>query len=424
LFAAIGGVTNATASTVHYGGGSLVLSEGISPPSLASPYPSSITVSEGGVIQDLVVRLPGVTHPDPDQLDVLLVGPGGQRVMLMSDAAGAAPFNNFDITLDDEAGIPVPNAPVTRGLYRPTDNPGDDDSFPAPAPAGGYGTSLGVFDTTFADGEWRLFVSDDTPYDGGAIATWVLRVTQRAKLSVAVQGIGSRESAGVQQVVVTRGPGGLAGQVDYTTGGTLVGIHVEATPGVDYVPTSGTITFAPGEMSKTFEIQLIDDAVTEPVTESVPITLRNARGDTSLGPTGESSFFTSVTDDDYATPVPAPRPPSVARPVLTGAKSQHLLGQRMKVRIKARSSVDGVLSAYGSIALPRSRKTLFLNAIRVSAKANVPVQFSLKVRARDIAAARRALTRSRTLKATIGARVTDAAGTVSNPTTLRVTLTR
>jgi subtilisin-like proprotein convertase family protein len=340
MFVAIGAMTNATASTVSYGGGSLVLSEGISPPSLASPYPSSITVSDGGVIQDLDVRLPGVTHPAPDELDVLLVGPGGQRVMLMSDAAGAVSFNNFDITLDDEAGIPIPDAPVTRGLYLPTDNPGDDDSFPAPAPAGGYGTSLGVFDNTFADGEWRLFVSDDTPYDGGAIATWVLRVTQRPKLSVAVQGIGSRESAGVQQVRVTRGPGGLAGQVDYTTGGTLVGMYAEATPGVDYVPTSGTITFAPGEMSKTFEIQLIDDAVVEPVTESVPITLRNARGDTSLGPTGEASSFTLISDDDIATSPPLPRPPSVVAPSLTGARSQHLVGQRMKVRIKARSSIS------------------------------------------------------------------------------------
>ena len=57
-------------------------------------------------------------------------------------------------------------------------NYGAVDAFPAPAPAGTYGTSLDVFNGLAPNGTWRLYVVDDQANDVGAIgAGWVLTIT-------------------------------------------------------------------------------------------------------------------------------------------------------------------------------------------------------------------------------------------------------
>src|SRR5688572_18352725 len=54
------------------------------------PYPSSNVVSGlTGLVTSVSATLVNLTHPSPDDLDVLLVGPGGQTVLLMSDAGGS-----------------------------------------------------------------------------------------------------------------------------------------------------------------------------------------------------------------------------------------------------------------------------------------------------------------------------------------------
>ena len=64
-----------------------------------------------------------------------------------------------------------------------------------------------------------------------------------------------------------------------------------ATAGLDYVATSGTMTFAPGELSKTFQIPIIDDALAEDP-ETINLTL-------SDGPTTfpETAVVTLYDDD-------------------------------------------------------------------------------------------------------------------------------
>src|SRR6266540_3572554 len=64
----------------------------------ASPYPSTISVSQiTGAVVNVSVSLNDVSHVFPDDLDVLLVGPGGQ-VMLMSDAGGGNSVSGVDLT--------------------------------------------------------------------------------------------------------------------------------------------------------------------------------------------------------------------------------------------------------------------------------------------------------------------------------------
>ena len=50
---------------------------------VASPYPSTINVSGlGGTVTRVTVRLIGLSHTFPDDIDMLLVGPGGHVAVL------------------------------------------------------------------------------------------------------------------------------------------------------------------------------------------------------------------------------------------------------------------------------------------------------------------------------------------------------
>ena len=58
---------------------------------VAVPYPSTINVAGlVGQVTRVSVALKGLSHPVPEDIDVLLVGPGGQRVFLMGDAVTCA----------------------------------------------------------------------------------------------------------------------------------------------------------------------------------------------------------------------------------------------------------------------------------------------------------------------------------------------
>jgi subtilisin-like proprotein convertase family protein len=131
----------------------------------ASPYPATRTISGvAGGITDLNVTIDGIWHESPDDLDLLLVGPRGQKVILMSDACGSLSVSGFGWEWDDEAAAPMPEGNGTNvcgtRFHRPA-NYGSGDLWPAPAPAGPYATSLSAFDFTNPNGKWSLFVNDD-----------------------------------------------------------------------------------------------------------------------------------------------------------------------------------------------------------------------------------------------------------------------
>ena len=145
----------------------------------ATPYPSAITVSGlGGTLRKVTAKLTGISHTWPDDIDVLLVGPGGQKVMLMSDTGGSLGLTGVTLTFDDTAASALPDAAqITSGTYRATDfEIGDVLAFPAPA--GPYVTNLFVFTNSSPNGTWQLFVFDDAGGDQGSIAAgWELALT-------------------------------------------------------------------------------------------------------------------------------------------------------------------------------------------------------------------------------------------------------
>jgi subtilisin-like proprotein convertase family protein len=132
----------------------------------ANPYPATRTISgQAGVIGDLDVIIDGIWHQRPDDLDLLLVGPQGEKVTLMSDACGSFEVADFAWVWDDEAAAPMPDGDGTNRCNFPRHRPADyepGESWPAPAPPGPHATALSAFDGTDPNGEWRLFVQDDS----------------------------------------------------------------------------------------------------------------------------------------------------------------------------------------------------------------------------------------------------------------------
>ncbi len=137
----------------------------------ASPYPATRTVSGfQGPITDVDVTVDGIWHQNPDDLDLLLVGPQGQKVVLMAGACGSYGVKAYGWVWDDEAPALMPNGDGTNvcgtRFHRPADyEPGDP--WPAPAPPEPYSPFLSAFDGTNPNGEWSLFVNDDSPGNTG-----------------------------------------------------------------------------------------------------------------------------------------------------------------------------------------------------------------------------------------------------------------
>ena len=149
----------------------------------ADPYPSRINVQNApGKITDVDVTLKGYTHSYPDDVDVLLVGPDGNKVLLMSDVGGNSVLNGVNLTFSDEATKSLPDfSQILSGTYKPTRGATSSGMVPASfpsAPAGPYGTKLSVFDGISPNGAWDLYVLDDDGANAGKFAGgWQLTIT-------------------------------------------------------------------------------------------------------------------------------------------------------------------------------------------------------------------------------------------------------
>jgi subtilisin-like proprotein convertase family protein len=157
----------------------------------ADPYPSEIAVSGlGSSVSDVNVTLSGLGYLYPDDLGVLLVGPQGQKTILMEDTGYVGSIQNTELTFDDAALVALPDSPfnakITSGTYKPTSGSNDGgwegclapSSYPDPAPTGPYDSSLSVFNDTNPNGTWKLYVIDDSPNNYvGSISYWSLDIS-------------------------------------------------------------------------------------------------------------------------------------------------------------------------------------------------------------------------------------------------------
>lgn len=217
----------------------------------AIPYPSTINVSGiSGTVTKVTARLTGYTHNFAGDVDVLLVGPGGQSVVLMSDAGSSSAPAGLNLTFDDTAAAFLPPAAFTSGAYKPTniaDGEGDD-SYPSPAPPSGYASALSVFNAVSPNGTWSLYVVDDFASEGGMIAGgWSLTFSTKP----------------------------------------------------DYISSSGTLSFPMGTTSQTISIAVTGDTSLE-TNETFFVNLSGATNATILDAQGQGT----ITNDDSTPDAP------------------------------------------------------------------------------------------------------------------------
>jgi len=171
----------ATAGTTFCNAAPIPSGPGIGPAAL---YPSPITVAGAGTsITTVDVQLNGLSHTFPDDLDLLLVGPTGAKMVIQSDSGSGDDVTNVSYVISDSGATALPNlGPLAAGTFSPA-NYGAGDAFAAPAPTGphnepapaGAATLASVFAGTDPNGAWNLFVVDDAAGDEGRYADgWCL----------------------------------------------------------------------------------------------------------------------------------------------------------------------------------------------------------------------------------------------------------
>jgi subtilisin family serine protease len=245
-------VNYATSDVTAHATGTTSNSASVTIPSsgMASPYPATISVPAGwGTITNLRVRLSGFNHTWPNDVDVLLVGPAGQTVVLMSDVGSSTDAVGLTFTFDDAASASLPSSgALVSGTFRPTNiASGSADVFAAPAPGGPYGMTLAGFTGTDPGGQWKLFVVDDTGAEAGSI------------------------SGGWSLLMAT-------------------------TAGADYVTASGTLTVPAGSTSHTVSVTVSGDLIAE-ASESLKVTLSDASANIV-----DAEGIGTIVNDDFTDP--------------------------------------------------------------------------------------------------------------------------
>jgi uncharacterized delta-60 repeat protein/uncharacterized repeat protein (TIGR01451 family) len=155
----------------------------------ATPYPSTIAVSGvGDIVSSASVTLTNFYHSWPRDVSMLLVAPTGPKSYLMSKAGGTMSANRVTLTFDDAAAAGLPNGQLTSGTYKPTSFATVTPPFPTPAPpvtAGSpYATNMAVFNGANPNGDWSLFVLDDTGFNSGLVSNgWLLKLSTAAPVA-------------------------------------------------------------------------------------------------------------------------------------------------------------------------------------------------------------------------------------------------
>ena len=109
-----------------------------------------------GEVRDLNVTV-DIRHTWTSDLEVYLVAPNGERVVLVS-GRGANGDNFVDTTFDDAATTAIQGAsPPFSGVFQPEEN-------------------LARFDGIDPNGRWELHIDDSQFADGGALQSWTLDI--------------------------------------------------------------------------------------------------------------------------------------------------------------------------------------------------------------------------------------------------------
>jgi hypothetical protein len=192
-----------------------------------------------GAVTKVTATLTGLTHTWPNDVGVLLIGPGGQSLVLFNNAIGdglSGPLTSRTYTFDQTAATQLPATGLpASGTFRPNNNGGARTFQPGTGvPAPPYASDLSVFNGlagSSLNGTWSLYVKDFVSGDSGSIAGgWSLTIsTASADCSTTAtcpipQNLNSqiRLSVATQAPVIATAPcAGLGYTNEITISGTL-----------------------------------------------------------------------------------------------------------------------------------------------------------------------------------------------------------
>ncbi len=228
---------------------------------LLSASPGRVSEGDGPTSVEVTARLDGSARTAATEVVVSVVGGGDP------DAVDFDPVPDFEIV------IPA-NAPSGTGRF--TLRPEDDLA----AEADETLTVSGASDLPVAPATVELLDDDEAP----------------PGRSLSIADAGAAEGAGGMEFAVTLdGPSPEEVAVRYATSDPAGSMGAVAAAGVDYQSAKGTLEFAPGEVSKTIRVAILDDALDEP-DEEFAVVLSAPRG-ASLG---RGSATGTIRDDDEA----------------------------------------------------------------------------------------------------------------------------
>jgi len=275
-----------------------------------------------GVITDVNVRVLGAYHSNAADLQMLLISPRGDGVVLMSDACrGNALGETW--AFDDESSLFMSvEEPCSSGTYRPVGR--IDQPFPeGPLFPVGKETALSDFDLTDPNGDWRLYVTDDQPFDdndGLFLDRYRLDIQTRPEAEVQFASTALDVDEGsTGEVTVKRSAGGAPlGRA------TVVVKRVPGTAGPDdYRDGSAFLIFEKGQAEATVDVETLADAVADPG-ETLKLEIGTTTGDAK--PAGTTAATVTIREPAVGgggggggpTGGGGESTPDLAAPVITG----------------------------------------------------------------------------------------------------------
>jgi hypothetical protein len=375
-----------------------------------------------GNISKVTATLNGFAHACPIDADVMLIGPLGQKSILMSDIGDckSAARAGVNLTFDDAAlnGVPciLSGGAVTNtlpaGTYKPTDAspttnggavgcdpPLDTDHAPNTNPnqtppgsrvnvfnlplptTGPFPTGLATFAGGSPNGTWKLLVVDQYPGDSGSISGgWTLN------FNVAPPTLTNPSITGAAQ----------AGQLLTANSGTVTG---GGAPTYQWNHCSVSCAPIAGATGATYVPQTSDVNAAITVTEFV---------------TNDSKQVVQATSAPTATIAAAPgrglQQPNTATVSLSGTKSKQKVVTQGGVLTSFTSSADGSLVATGTVSVPKLAKTYRFKTVKATVRANNRTTIQLKLPSSALKAIKKALAKHKHLSAKITLTVTTAGG--------------
>ncbi len=292
--------------------------------------PTPAAAADGSMVLSAAVA-GDETDPDPDNTQTSLTVPvapsvtlavtlasmkqtveSGQTITFTATVSnlGATPATNVAVTLPPVTGLTYESSTASQGSVILVANQ-LFGRFGGLDPGGS--ATLTVIELATVPGTFTLPASlTDTEYNldpqGASTSATVQVLESPGTVQFAAGNVSVSNLSGVAVLPVDRLYGASGSiTVHYQT------IAVNATPGVDYVPTSGTLTLGPGQTSASIQVPVLDDLY-ENHDNTVDVVLDSPSGGALLG--GMSTTALQIVDTD-----PDVTPPEVAGLTWTGSSA-------------------------------------------------------------------------------------------------------